>query len=135
MRTTLVFFIAAQVAIQASLCLCFSQGTALRVAAVIPAPEQPTQRDSAVIFCDDFDQLPDWRSRYFEYSPAKESFVWTDREGLHGGAMRCQFGQGQVTAGSLKVLFGRNPFGRGLRANETFQEIYWRVYVKHEAGW
>jgi hypothetical protein len=49
--------------------------------------------------------------------------------------MRCQFDQGQVTAGSLKVLFGRNPFGRGIRADETFNEIYWRVYVKHEAGW
>ncbi|MFO1499490.1 MAG: hypothetical protein U1G07_14025 [Verrucomicrobiota bacterium] len=49
--------------------------------------------------------------------------------------MRCQFDRGQVTAGSLKVLFGRNPFGRGVRSDETFQEIFWRVYVKHEAGW
>jgi hypothetical protein len=134
MRTTLVFLTTAQVAIQASLSLCFSQGTVLHVAAVIPAPEQPAQRDEAVIY-DAFDQLPDWRSRYFEYSSAKESFVWTEREGLRGGAMRCQFDQGQVTAGCLKVLFGRNPFGRGIRTNETFQEIYWRVYVKHEAGW
>ena len=105
------------------------------MAAVIPAPEQPAQRDKAVIFYDDFDQLPDWRSRYFEYSPANESFVWSEREGLHGGAMRCQFDKGQVTAGSLKVLFGKNPFGRGIRTDESFQEIYWRVYVKHEAGW
>jgi hypothetical protein len=124
MRTLLVFLIAAQVTIQASLCLCFSQGTALRVAAVLPAPEQPAQRDKAVVFYDDFDQLPDWHSRYFEYSPANESFVWTEREGLHGGAMRCQFAQGRVTAGSLKVLFGRNPFGCGIRTSETFQGFY-----------
>lgn len=135
MRTMLVSFIAAQVAIQASLCLCFSQGTALRLAAVIPAPEQPAQREKAVIFYNDFDQLPNWRSRYFEYDPAKESFLWAEREGLRGGAMRCQFDQGQVTAGSLKVLFGRNPFGRGIRSDETFGEIYWRVYMKHESGW
>ncbi|MHC1767434.1 MAG: hypothetical protein AB9869_24670 [Verrucomicrobiia bacterium] len=136
MRTTLAFLIAAQVAVQASLCLCRSEGAALRVAAVIPAPDQPALRDNAaVIFYDDFDQLPEWRSRYFEYSPAKEIFVWTEREGLRGGAMRCQFDQGQVTAGSLKVLFGRNPFGRGVRFDQTFQEIYWRVYVKHEPGW
>jgi hypothetical protein len=82
-----MFLIAAQVAIQASLCICFSQGTALRVAAVIPTPEQPAQRDNAVIFYDDFDQPPHAQTRYFEYSPAKESFVWTDREGLQGG--RC----------------------------------------------
>src|SRR5690349_15231797 len=101
MRTTVVIFIAVQLAVQARLCLCCSQGTVLRVAAVIPAPEQPAQRDGAVIFYDAFDQLPDWRSRYFEYSSAKESFVWTEREGLRGGAMRCQFDRGQVTAGSL----------------------------------
>jgi hypothetical protein len=135
MRMTLAFLIAAQLAIQACFCRCQAQGTALRVAVVIPAPEQPAQRDTAVIFYDDFDQLPDWRSRYFEYSPAKESFVWREREGMRGGAMRCQFDQAQVTAGSLKVLFGRNPFERGIRTSETFHEIYWRVYVKHEAGW
>ena len=49
--------------------------------------------------------------------------------------MRCRFAPGQVGAGSLKVLFGRNPFGRGLQRDETFREIWWRVYVKHEAGW
>lgn len=136
MRITLAFLIAAQVAVQASLCHCRSEGAALRVAAVLPAPDQPALRDNAaVIFYDDFDQLPEWRLRYFEYSPAKESFVWTEREGLRGGAMRCQFDQGQVTAGSLKVLFGRNPFGRGVRFDQTFQEIYWRAYVKHETGW
>jgi hypothetical protein len=49
--------------------------------------------------------------------------------------MHCEFGKGQVTAGSLKVVFGRNPFGRGLRPDEEFREIYWRVYVKHQEGW
>ena len=49
--------------------------------------------------------------------------------------MRCQFAKGQVTAGTLKVLFGKSPFHRGVRRNETFNEIYWRVYVKHETGW
>src|ERR1051326_2135274 len=49
--------------------------------------------------------------------------------------MRCQFEKGQVSAGSLKALFGKNPFGKGVHLQETFREIYWRVYVKHEAGW
>jgi hypothetical protein len=40
-----------------------------------------------------------------------------------------------VSAGSLKVLFGKNPFGRGLRREEALREIYWRVYLKHEPGW
>jgi hypothetical protein len=108
----------------------------LRIASVRPAAEQPAQRDSAVIFYDDFASAPKVGGlRYLEYNSAKGSFAWSPDDGLAGGAMRCQFAKGQVTAGSLKVLFGRNPLGRGLRREEAFNEIFWRVYVKHEAGW
>jgi hypothetical protein len=108
----------------------------LRIAFVKPAEQQPTQSDPAVIFYDDFTAPPEVnRSRYFEYGSADGSFVWSSDSGMDGGAMRCQFAQGQVTAGNLKVLFGKNPFRRGVRHDETFEEIYWRVYVKHEAGW
>lgn len=109
--------------------------TALRVASVTPAFEQPHATDNALVFYEDFNQLPDWRIRYFEYTPENGSFVWTPEGGLAGGAMRCQFEKGQVSAGSLKVLFGKNPFGRGLRRGEAIREVYWRVYVRHEAGW
>lgn len=135
MRTSHLVLVAIQILLPLRLVIGQSQDGALRVAAIVPAPSQPQQFDSAIIFYEDFDQLPDWRSRYFEYTSAQESFVWVDRDGLHGGAMRCQFDKGQVTAGGLKVLFGRNPFGRGIRNEETFREIYWRVYVKHQAGW
>jgi hypothetical protein len=108
----------------------------LRVASITPAATQPAQGDSAVIFYDDFSAPPDVGSaRYLEYNSADGSFVWERDGGLAGGSMRCQFAKGQVTAGSLKVLFGRSPFHRGIRRNETFNEIYWRVYVKHESGW
>lgn len=108
----------------------------LRVASITPAARQPAQRDPAVIFYDDFAAAPEAGSlRYLEYDLAGGSFVWTPDGGLNGGAMRCQFARGQVEAGSLKVLFGRNPLNRGIRRDETFDEIYWRVYVKHEAGW
>jgi hypothetical protein len=89
------------------------------VASVTPAADQPQAQDKAVMFYEDFDQLPDWRSRFFEYGSEKEGFVWSPNVGLHGGAMRCQFEQGQVSAGSLNVLFGQNPFGRGLRRDES----------------
>jgi len=135
MRTVLVFLVAALIGLPATPALAQSPATTLRVASVTPAPDQPQATDQAVIFYEDFDQLPDWRSRYFEYVPEKESFVWKPDAGLRGGAMRCRFEKGQVSAGSLKVLFGQNPFGRGLRTDETFRDIYWRVYVKHEPGW
>jgi hypothetical protein len=108
----------------------------IRVAAITPAAQQPAQLDSAVIFYDDFATPPETGgSRYLENNSADGSFVWSEEGGLRGGAMRCQFAKGQVTAGGLKVLFGGNPLGRGIRREETFNEIYWRVYVKHETGW
>ncbi|MCS6862789.1 MAG: class I SAM-dependent methyltransferase [Abditibacteriales bacterium] len=109
----------------------------IRVDFVSPLTPQPTAQHPATVFYDNFDQPGDLRARYFEYSDANGSFVWSANEGYggRGGAMRCTFEKGQVSAGSLKVLFGRNPFGRGVRQNETFREIYWRVYVKHEVGW
>lgn len=108
----------------------------IRVESVRPAPAQPEARDPAVLFFDDFDQPGDLRSRYFEYDPSGGSFAWVAGEGHSGtGAMKCTFNQGQVSAGSLKVAFGRNPFGRGPRRNQDFREIYWRVYVRHEPGW
>ena len=135
MRTLVKALLAVHVGLIASLAPAQSSAAALRVASVTPAPDQPQATNKAVIFYEDFDQLPDWRTRYFEYVPEKGSFVWTPDGGLANGAMRCQFEKGQVSAGSLKVLFGKNPFGRGLRRDEAVREIYWRVYVKHEPGW
>ncbi len=109
----------------------------LRVEYVEPLDSRPQAKDTAVLLYDDFSQPPDKQARYFEYDDAQGHFVWSANEGYggRGGAMRCRFDKGQVSAGSLKVVFGKNPFGRGIHTQETFREIYWRVYVKHEAGW
>lgn len=110
--------------------------TTLRVADIRPVLPMPPGSSNAFIFADDFDKQPDFRTRYFEYGDSDGSFVWDARAGLGGtGAMRCRFDKGQVTAGNLKVVFGKNPFRRGYRQEETFREIYWRVYVRHEPGW
>lgn len=108
----------------------------LRVAYVAPAVVQP--QDAATIFSDDFDKPTSPDARYFEFGRENGSFVRSEGEGYggRGGAMKCQFEKGQVSAGSLKVLFGKNPFpGKGIRPQETFREVYWRVYVRHEPGW
>ncbi|HEY3854304.1 MAG TPA: hypothetical protein VGO67_07940 [Verrucomicrobiae bacterium] len=120
----------------ASLAAASQDSLPLRVASISSAAIQPAQSDPAVIFYDDFSAPPTVASeRYLEYTSADGSFVWEPDGGLSGGSMKCQFAKGQVTAGTLKVLFGRSPFNRGIRRNETFNEIYWRVYVKHESGW
>jgi hypothetical protein len=109
----------------------------LRVAFVTPATRQTALDDKAVLFYDDFAAPPDRPARYFEYNPENGSFVWKAYEGMgtNRGAMKAQFEKGQVEAGGLKLLFGENPFSKGIRPHDTFREIYWRVYVKHEAGW
>ena len=135
MRTLVKALLAVHVGLIGSLTPAQSSAAALRVASVTPAPDQPQSTNTAVIFYEDFGQLPDWRTRYLEYVPEKGSFTWTSNGGLANGAMRGQFEKGQVSAGSLKVLFGKNPFGRGLRRDDAIREIYWRVYVKHEPGW
>ena len=109
--------------------------SALRVSSVTPAAVQPHGQDRAVIFYDDFSQAPTEPVRYNEVVSDKGSFIWTPDDGLSGGSMRCQFEKDQVSAGYLHVLLGRNPIGQGHRPEETFREIYWRVYVKHEPGW
>jgi len=110
----------------------------LRVAFVRPDAHPAAAKEDAVLFSDTFADSADRSAGYFEYNPAQGSFVWKADEGMgaHRGAMRAQFERGQVTAGSLSVVFGKSPFGnKGVRRQETFREIYWRVYVKHEAGW
>jgi len=110
----------------------------LRVDFVNPAPVTFTSGDASIIFHDEFDQSPKENPVYLEYTTEKpDSFLQAPGEGLAGGAMRARFEQGQVTVGTLKVAFGRKAFSRsrGLRPDETFREIYWRVYVKHQAGW
>src|SRR4029078_7068938 len=111
--------------------------SALRIAMVRPALLQPQESNPAVIFHDDFAQAPK-TPPYFEYVDEKGSFVWKAEGGLGRtpGVMLCQFEKGQVSAGSLKVLFGKNPFNnKELKRTESFPEIYWRVYVRHEPGW
>ena len=42
---------------------------------------------------------------------------------------------GEVEAGGFEVRFGRNPIGSDVRSGEDFDEIFWRMRVKHEPGW
>ena len=43
--------------------------------------------------------------------------------------------RGRCLPGALRLLFGGSPINHGLRRSDTFHEIYWRIYVKHQSGW
>jgi hypothetical protein len=89
------------------------------------------------IFCDDFET--DRSAKYFEFDRANGNFARTASAGVNGSqGMRAHFLAGQSSAGSLKVAFGRTPstYFRPVDAGTAvYRDIYWRVYVRNQAGW
>src|SRR5687768_10469951 len=87
-----------------------SAGSAeLRIASLEAAPVSFPTGDEALIFHDEFDAPPAQNPVYFEVtSEGQEGFVQVKDCGLEGGSMLATFEKGQVTAGTLKLLFGRN---------------------------
>ena len=45
------------------------------------------------------------------------------------------YAKGQQGIGNRKIVFGDSPIGRPLRKGEHFEDVYWRIYVKHQSGW
>ena len=111
-----------------------------RVDYVDTLPQQPQQDDPATIWYDDFD-TGNPAEKYYEYDDNAGECVPVDSEhyGSAGQALRARFQQGEVGAGGVKVFFGRNPGGSNRqllrRPDEDFREVYWRLYLKHQAGW
>lgn len=95
----------------------------------------------AWIFCDDFEDDTALRrqGRYFEYGNDNGDFVVVDGIGVNTSrGMQTVFQTGEVGAGGLKLAFGRVPgsyFDKGIRNTEDFREIYYRIYLKNQAGW
>ncbi|MFQ5460761.1 MAG: hypothetical protein ACE5EL_08210, partial [Anaerolineae bacterium] len=77
--------------------------------------------------------------RYFEYGDAGGDFVPMPGVGVAGSrGMRARFRTGVVSAGGMKLAFGRNPntyMNSSLRADEDFREVYYRQYLRMAPGW
>ncbi len=87
------------------------------------------------IFCDDF-EAPNVAARYFEFSDDGGDFRRVATEAASGSySMEVLWQSGEVSAGGMKVTFGRNPIGTQYRTSEDFTDIYWRMRVKHQTGW
>lgn len=89
------------------------------------------------IWCDDFEA--DRGASYFEVDNAGGAFVRTTGVG-HGNSygMLVHFAAGASSVGSLKLAFGRTPqayFAPVDAGTTDYREIYWRVYVRNQAGW
>ncbi len=94
------------------------------------------------IFCDDFENSDPLKAdgRYFEYVNDAGEFIPMDNVGFnYSRGMRVRWQAGEVTAGNLKLGFGRNPSGymsqQNIRPTEDFREVYYRMYLKMQDGW
>jgi hypothetical protein len=91
---------------------------------------QPEEIDTAVIWFDDFSE----ERGYLESTGAID---YTENFGISGGSMKAGFRKGEINGeGNRKIAFGDFPQGANIvRKGRHFDEIYWRIYVKHEYGW
>ncbi len=107
----------------------------------IPAPSasaaECSSPGSGWIWCDDFEQ--DRLNQYFEYDNAGGRFVRLASTGYQGSTgMRASWNAGSQGAGALHLALGRTPsaYIRPVDAGmANYRELYWRMYVKHQAGW
>ncbi len=100
-----------------------------RIDSVVMTRPQPHESDPAVIWYDDFDGPV---KRYTESQgevDAKEAF------GGQGQSMLGLYELGKQGVGNRKVFFGDSPTGKVVEKGKHFDDIYWRVYVKHQHGW
>lgn len=104
--------------------------TPLRIESVVPLEKQPHESDPATIWYDDFNgtEKP-YGEREGELDSA-ESF------GGSGKSLLGFYAKGSQGAGNRKIFFGDSPDRRNVvRRGEKFEEIYWRIYVKHQPNW
>jgi hypothetical protein len=91
--------------------------------------QQPHDSSSALIWYDDFNG-PD--KHYTESSGKVDDTV---SFGGQGGSVLCTYLQGSQGDGGRKVFFGDSPYGVMVRSGESFDDVYWRIYVLHQYGW
>jgi hypothetical protein len=127
-------------AIAVFVCFLFSAANADDKAPQIPRIEslvmegtQPHETDPAVIWYDDFD-LPQRARQYPEKSGKLSAEI---HFGTIGKSLQMTYPRGGRGVGGRKIFFGDSPTHRGqvLRADESFDDIYGRIYIKHPADW
>ncbi len=102
-----------------------------RIDYVVPLPQQPHATDSSTIWYDDFNGP---EKKYAEgKSPLDERVSF----GGEGKSLRLLYEKGSRGVGGRKLFFGDTPtYSRSApRRGESFDEVYWRIYVKHQPGW
>jgi len=100
-----------------------------RIDSVVMTKPQPHETSEAVIWYDDFDG---------EEKNYPESSGRLDKKQAFGGqgkSMLCLYEKGSRGVGGRKVFFGDSPAYKPVKSGKQYDDIYWRLYVKHQYGW
>ncbi|TWT78845.1 hypothetical protein CA13_02420 [Planctomycetes bacterium CA13] len=111
----------------------FTQAQSLRIKCVVPIGNQPHARNPATIWYDDFETDAQWNA----YAEKSGSLDESAGLGETGRSLRMDYAKGERGTGGAKLFFGDSPAYRAkvVRKSERFDDVYWRVYVMHQAGW
>lgn len=104
-----------------------------RIDSVVMSDPQPHEQDGAVIWFDDFDDA----AKQSQYGEKRGELTHEVYFGGGGASLRMRYPKGEKGIGGRKLFFGDSPaYGRKVvRPNETFTDVYWRIYVKHPHNW
>lgn len=121
------------------ICVAMSSGTASvrgneqpdvpRIDSVVMAESQPHQTDEAVIWYDDFD------GKERDYTESSGGLDDQNAYGGQGRSMLSHYEKGSRGIGNRKVFFGDSPTGKVINRGKHYDDIYWRIYVKHQHDW
>jgi|WetSurMetagenome_2_1015567.scaffolds.fasta_scaffold41032_3 hypothetical protein len=100
-----------------------------RIDSVVPSVKQPQEADPATIWYDDFSGPPK------AYTESEGDADATVGFGGAGKSLKCIYEKGSQGKGNRKVFFGDSPTGKVVRKGEKFEDVYWRIYFKAQAGW
>lgn len=100
-----------------------------RIDSVVMVQPQPHQTDEAVIWYDDFD------GESKRYTESQGELDAREAYGGQGRSMLCYYEKGTKGVGNRKVFFGDSPVGKVVNKGKHYDDIYWRIYVKHQYGW
>ncbi len=100
-----------------------------RIDSMVSVRPSPLQTDAAVIWHDDFDGPEK------QYTESQGGVDKNHGFGGSGGSMLSFYKKGTRGVGNRKVFFGDSPTGKVVKRGRKYDEIYWRIYVKHQYGW
>lgn len=104
-----------------------------RIDSVMMLDRQPHANDSSVIWYDDFDDP----SRQEQYGEKQNSLTGEMHFGAVGSSLPMHYRKGERGSGGRKLFFGDSPtyLAKTIRNEESFDDVYWRIYVKHPPNW